>query len=88
MMLSASSSIDAAMPIAEVDLIWLQRSAQWGPIRPFTPAVLPGFTAGPVTRTKSFVVVRYRAAGPTLEPSATLSRLYPDPGRMLTLLQR
>jgi mannosyltransferase len=78
----------AGAPVREVDLIWLQRTAQWGPIGPLTPAALPGFTAGPVTRTNSYVVVRYRAARPTLEPYATLSRLYPDPTRMLTLLQR
>jgi mannosyltransferase len=78
----------AGTPVAEVDLIWLQRSAQWGPISPFKAAVLPGFTAGTVTRTKSYVVVRYRTARPTLEPYATLSHLYPDPSRILTLLQR
>jgi hypothetical protein len=41
-----------------------------------------------VTRTGSYVVVRYRAARPTLEPDATLSRLYPDPTMTLALLQR
>jgi uncharacterized membrane protein len=78
----------AGTPVAEVDLMWLERTRQWGPISPFTPAALPGFSIASVTRTKSYVVVRYRAARPTLEPYATLSHLYPDPARMLTLLQR
>jgi mannosyltransferase len=75
-------------PVAEVDLLWLQRSGQWGPVSPLQPAALPGFTAGPVTRTRSYVVVRYRAAQPALEPYATLSHLYPDPAETLALLQR
>jgi hypothetical protein len=78
----------AGTPVAEVDLLWLRRSGQWGPVSPLQPAALPGFTAGPVTRTRSYVVVRYRAAQPALEPYATLSHLYPDPTQTLALLQR
>jgi hypothetical protein len=78
----------AGAPVREVDLIWLQRTRQWGPLSPLTPAPLPGFTAEPAIRTSSYVVVRYLAVRPTPEPYATLSRLYPDPTRKLTLLQR
>jgi 4-amino-4-deoxy-L-arabinose transferase-like glycosyltransferase len=78
----------APVAVREVDVIWLQRRSQWGPIPPFSPAALPGFTPGPEIRTKSYVVVRYRAARPTAEPAATLGRLYPDAARMLSLLQR
>ena len=79
-----------ATPVAvrEVDVVWLQRTHQWGPIPSFAPAPLPGFTAGPEIRTSSYVIVRYRAAQPTPEPAAALGRLYPEPARMLTLLQR
>jgi mannosyltransferase len=76
----------AAPAVREVDLIWLQRNGPWGPILPITPAPLPGFTLEPVIRTSSYVVLRYRAARPTPEPDAALSRLYPMPA--LTLLQR
>ncbi len=78
----------AGAAVREVDLIWLQRTRQWGPLSPLTPAPLPGFTAGPVIRTASYVVVRYLAARPTPEQDATLSRLYPDPTRRLALLER
>jgi hypothetical protein len=77
-----------APPVREVDLIWLQRTSTWGAISPITPAPLPGFTLEPIIRTTSYVVVRYRAATPTAEPYAALSRLYPNPARTLALLQR
>ena len=66
----------AAPLVREVDLVWLQRTSPWGAITPITPAPLPGFTLEPTIRTTSYVVVRYRAATPTPEPYAALSRLY------------
>jgi mannosyltransferase len=72
--------------VREVDVVWLQRTSAWGAIGPITPAPLPGFTLEPVTRTSSYVVVRYRVAQPTAEPYAALARLYPGPS--LALLQR
>jgi mannosyltransferase len=75
-----------APPVREVDLVWMQRTSPWGAVSPITPASLPGFTLAPVVRRSTYVVVRYRAAVPTAEPSAALSRLYP--ASSLTLLQR
>jgi mannosyltransferase len=78
----------AGTPVREIDLIWMQRTSRWGPVGPLTPAPLTGFTTEPIIRTTSYVVVRYRAAQPTLESAAALSHLYPDPAATLSLLQR
>ncbi|MGH2889396.1 MAG: glycosyltransferase family 39 protein [Solirubrobacteraceae bacterium] len=74
--------------VREVDLVWLQRHGPWGAIEPLTPVALPGFPRMSVVRTKSYVVVRYRAAAPQPEPAAALDRLYPLPASELSLLQR
>lgn len=77
----------AAPAVSEVDLIWLQRRSAWGALTPITPAPLPGFTLASPVHTETYVVLRYRAAQPTPEPYAALSRLYPVTGHALTLLQ-
>jgi mannosyltransferase len=76
----------AAAPVREVDLVWMQRTSPWGVVSPITPAPLPGFTLVQVIRRSTYVVARYRAPQPTPEPSATLSHLYPAASQ--TLLQR
>lgn len=73
--------------VRQVDVIWLQRDATWGPIAPVTAVALPGFPRMSVRRTKSYVVVRYLASTPQLEPAAALDRLYPRASRGLSLLQ-
>ncbi len=76
----------AAAPVREVDLVWMQRVSPWGAVSPITPTPLTGFTLEPVIRRSTYVVLRYRAAQPTAEPGAALTRLYPAPS--LALLQR
>lgn len=75
-------------PVSEVDVMWLARDGSWGPIAPLTPAVLPGFSNVKLIRTSSYVVVRYRASQPVLEPVAALIHLYPVESRALALQQR
>ncbi len=78
----------AGTPVREVDLLWLQRNGGFGhPIIPITPVPLPGFQLQ-VVRSSSYIVVRYRSAGPVTEPAAALERLYPPPGGAITVLQQ
>ncbi|HZE05593.1 MAG TPA: glycosyltransferase family 39 protein, partial [Solirubrobacteraceae bacterium] len=77
----------AGEAVREVDLIWLWRASQWGPLGPITPRPLAGFAPPQVIRTSSYVVLRYRAATPRPESPATLNALYPLPARALTLVQ-
>ena len=77
----------AGEPVREVDLIWLWRASQWGPLGPITPRPLAGFAPPQVIRTSSYVVLRYRAARPQPESAATLNALYPLASRALTLVQ-
>ena len=77
----------AGIAVREVDMIWLERGAPWHPLIPVNAAPLPGFQLHEI-RTSSYIVVRYRASTPTVEPVAALDRLYPNATRALTLLQR
>jgi mannosyltransferase len=72
--------------VREVDMIWLQRGHYGRPLIQITPAPLPGFQLHE-TRTDSYIVVRYLAPKPVVEPMAVLQRLYPLLPRSLTLLQ-
>ncbi len=74
-------------PVREVDVIWVQRAYQWGPLGPISPGTLPGFRLMAVVRTNSYVVERYRAASAQPEAPGTLDRLYPLAPRALALLQ-
>ncbi len=74
--------------VREVDLVWVERSYQWGPIAPVTPLPLAGFPDVHVIRTNSYVVVRYRSPTPQAESAQTLDHLYPIASRALTLLQQ
>lgn len=83
-----SSYLGGGGAVSEVDLIWVQRNESWGPLAPISPATLPGFPRMTVIRTRSYVVVRYRALRPTAESLTELNHLYPLADRALTLLQR
>jgi mannosyltransferase len=74
-------------PVSEVDVIWLQRAYQWGPLGAITPVPLAGFQLVTAIRTRSYVVLRYRAPRPVVETPAVLNRLYPLATRALTLVQ-
>jgi len=78
----------AGTAVREVDVIWLQRAHQWGPLGPITPLPLAGFQLVRVVRTRWYVVERYRAVRPLPVGPAELDRLYPLASRGLTLLQR
>jgi mannosyltransferase len=73
--------------VREVDVIWLQRAYQWGPLGAISSTPLPGFALVKVIRTQSYVVERYRAVTPQAEARTTLDRLYPLAPRALALLQ-
>jgi mannosyltransferase len=74
-------------PVQEVDVIWLGRGAFGNPIIPVKPVALPGFRLREI-RTSTYMVVRYRAPSPVLEPPATLVALYPQPANASALLER
>jgi len=73
--------------VREIDIVWLQRATQWGPIAPIAPMPLAGFPSVTVTRTSTYVIVRYRAATPQLTSRASLDRIYPIPVSEAALLQ-
>jgi hypothetical protein len=77
----------AGKPVSEVDVIWLQRAYQWGPLGAITPARLAGFRLTQEIRSRSYVVLRYRAPRPVVENPVALNRLYPLAARALTLAQ-
>lgn len=73
--------------VRDVDVIWVQRAYQWGPLGAIAPVPLPGFTLTRVDRTRSYVVLHYAAATPQVESPASLDRLYPLAPRALALIQ-
>jgi len=78
----------AGVAVREVDVIWVQRKYQWGPLGPISPGTLPGFALVGVRRTQGYVVERYLAPAPHLESPATLNALYPLAPRALSLVQQ
>ncbi|HEX4672422.1 MAG TPA: glycosyltransferase family 39 protein [Solirubrobacteraceae bacterium] len=82
----ASAYPPAGAPVREVDMIWLGRSGYGHPLLPVAPVALGGFQRQEI-RTKSYVVVRYRAATATPVPFANLRELYPVPARAQAYLQ-
>jgi hypothetical protein len=82
----ASAYPPAGAPVREIDMIWLGRSGYGHPLLPVAPVALGGFQRQEI-RTKSYVVVRYRAATATPVPFANLRELYPVPARAQAYLQ-
>ncbi|HEX4012129.1 MAG TPA: glycosyltransferase family 39 protein [Solirubrobacteraceae bacterium] len=78
----------AGRAVREVDVIWVQRRYQWGPLSPISSVALPGFRLAEVRRTRSYVVERYLAPAPQVETPATLDRLYPPASPALSLVQQ
>jgi uncharacterized membrane protein len=77
----------AAQPVREVDLVWVGRHGYGSPLVPIKVPQLPGFSAHRV-RTSSYLVVRYRASHPVVEPVTALIGLFPARGAGTVLLQR
>jgi hypothetical protein len=82
----AGSYPPAGTPVREVDMIWLGRAGYGRPLTSVAPIVLPGFQRQEI-RTKSYIVVRYRAPTATPVPFANLRELYPVPARAQAYLQ-
>jgi hypothetical protein len=76
----------AGSPVREVDMIWVGRAGYGHPLLPLAPVALPGFQRQEV-RTKSYIVLRYRAPAPTAVPLTALRNLYPVPVRAAAYLQ-
>ena len=76
----------AGAPVREVDMIWVGRSGYGHPLIAVAPVALAGFLRQEI-RTKSYIVVRYRAPTATPVPFASLRGLYPVPARALAYLQ-
>jgi len=76
----------AGTPVREVDMIWVGRAGYGHPLLPVAPVALPGFQRQEI-RTKSYIVVRYRAPTATPVPYANLRGLYPVPARAAAFLQ-
>jgi hypothetical protein len=72
--------------VREVDMIWVGRSGYGHPLIAVAPVALAGFQRQEI-RTKSYIVVRYRAPTATPLPFASLRGLYPVPARALAYLQ-
>ena len=73
-------------PVREVDMIWVGRSGYGHPLIAVAPVALGGFQRQEI-RTKSYIVVRYRAPTATPVPFVNLRELYPVPARALAYLQ-
>jgi hypothetical protein len=76
----------AGTPVREVDVIWVGRAGYGRPLIPVAPVVLGGFQRREI-RTKSYIVVRYRAPTAKPVPFVNLRELYPVPARAQALLQ-
>jgi 4-amino-4-deoxy-L-arabinose transferase-like glycosyltransferase len=76
----------AGSPVREVDMVWLGRSGYGHPLLPVAPVVLGGFQRQEI-RTKSYIVVRYRATTAKPVPFTNLRELYPVPTRAQAYLQ-
>jgi hypothetical protein len=76
----------AGTPVGEVDMIWVGRAGYGRPLLPVSPAALSGFQLQEI-RTKSYIVVRYRAPSARPVPLASLRALYPIPARAAAFLQ-
>jgi hypothetical protein len=77
----------AGTPVREVDVIWVGRAGYGRPLIPVAPVALGGFQRQEI-RTKSYIVVRYRAPTAKPVPFVNLRELYPVPARALAYLQR
>ncbi|MGZ4230066.1 MAG: glycosyltransferase family 39 protein [Solirubrobacteraceae bacterium] len=73
-------------PVREVDMIWVGRAGYGRPLLPVAPVVLGGFQRQEI-RTKSYIVVRYRAPTARPVPFTNLRELYPIPARAQAYLQ-
>jgi hypothetical protein len=67
-------------------VIWVGRAGYGRPLIPVAPVVLGGFQRREI-RTKSYIVVRYRAPTAKPVPFVNLRELYPVPARAQALLQ-
>ena len=76
----------AGTPVREVDVIWVGRAGYGRPLIPVAPVALGGFQRQEI-RTKSYIVVRYRAPTAKPVPFVNLRELYPVPARALAYLQ-
>jgi 4-amino-4-deoxy-L-arabinose transferase-like glycosyltransferase len=76
----------AGTPVREVDMIWVGRRGYGHPLIPVAPVALAGFQSREI-RTRSYIVVRYRAPTATVEPFAALRSLYPVPARAQAYVQ-
>lgn len=76
----------AGSPVREVDVIWVGRAGYGRPLIPVAPVALSGFQRQEI-RTRSYIVVRYRAPRATPVPLSALSGLYPVPARAQAYLQ-
>jgi mannosyltransferase len=76
----------AGTPVREVDMIWVGRAGYGHPLISVAPVALGGFQREEI-RTKSYIVVRYRAPAAKAVPFANLRELYPVPARAQALLQ-
>jgi mannosyltransferase len=83
----ASTYPPPGTPVREVDVIWVGRAGYGHPLIPVAPVALPGFERQE-TRTKSYIVERYRAPVATPVPVTALRVLYPIPARAQVYLQR
>ena len=66
--------------VREVDVIWVGRAGYGRPLIPVAPVALAGFQRQEI-RTKSYIVVRYRAPTAKPVPFVNLRELYPVPAR-------
>ena len=76
----------AGTPVREVDVIWVGRAGYGRPLIGVAPVALGGFQRQEI-RTKSYIVVRYRAPTAKPVPFVNLRELYPVPARALAYLQ-
>ena len=76
----------AGTPVREVDMIWVGRAGYGHPLLGVAPVALPGFQRQEI-RTKSYIVVRYRAPTAAPVPYVNLRGLYPVPARAAAFLQ-
>ena len=76
----------AGAPVREVDMIWVGRAGYGHPLLAVAPVVLGGFQRQEI-RTKSYIIVRYRAPTARPVPFTNLRELYPIPARAVAYVQ-
>ncbi|MGZ4236572.1 MAG: glycosyltransferase family 39 protein [Solirubrobacteraceae bacterium] len=82
----AGAYLAGGTPVREVDVIWVGRAGYGHPLIPIGPVALDGFQRQEI-RTKSYIVVRYRAPTAAPVPFTALRELYPVPARAQAYLQ-